>query len=478
MRLKKVLFAGVCLLLLVSCGGGSSSSSETTKVTVSVGQSRLASFVEELFTKSSSAIPPNVAYIKIVISAVDITPRERMVEVAGRTEIVETFEDVPNGLKRHFLAIAMSSDGASLYQGGDYADLDGNPKTISIMLSSSVVTCLNLVNQNRVLEARDACISCADSYGSAESNDANTARFLAALTRISAVWHDMQSDGNPNNGLNNLGDILDAFGCGASGRDPLHLEIMVCPETLPANAPTGAELQVFIANVLRPELERAIEHLDKVSQSFNVKWIEPFGGKQVESDYGDVLTLRSIAGTLLGSAIIENNYNLDADIAKAVNLRQTVQDFLGANPDFLKLKSSSELVAAKDLLNKASDDTLAAINWMQSETDNQNDDLISLLDIEPASITETKERINDFKASLAGPTTWFHDDERTQVSGTLDLTKFFVGVDARSLLPSYSGNIPGFFPDPTFKGIWTNYIAGSSGDPNHDGDGDGIPDFY
>lgn len=139
--IKSVAIILVILLtaFMLSCGGGggSVSNSGTTKVTVSIGQSKLASFADKLWGKSSSAIPSNVVSIRIVISAVDMTPIEKAVDVSGSTEIVETFE-VPNGSNRHFLAVAHALDGSSLYQGDVFSDLDGTAKDITIQMGFDI----------------------------------------------------------------------------------------------------------------------------------------------------------------------------------------------------------------------------------------------------------------------------------------------------------------------------------------------------
>ena len=44
--------------------------------------------------------------------------------------------------------------------------------------------------------------------GSNISNDADTARFFYALSRVAALGFNTYTDGNPTNGLNTLGDIL------------------------------------------------------------------------------------------------------------------------------------------------------------------------------------------------------------------------------------------------------------------------------
>jgi hypothetical protein len=458
------------LLITFSCGGGGSGSSKgISSVTISASFKNFTT----LSNTSLNAAASTLTSIHYTVTGSGMEKMTGSVPVIGN--LVEFILDVPNGPRRHFLIEALDVNNQVKYIGEANRDLDGTPVTIEIILLPTGLTsseCLNAVNQDNIIEARDICVAAADSYGSIVSNDADVARFFAALSRVAALWYDQTSDGNPNNGLNTFGDILDAFGCSVSGRDPERFDI-TWPDILPANSPTGGELQTFIRYIIRPEIEGAIENLGNVSQSFNISWIEPIDETTVESDFGDVLAAKALFKSLLASIIIENSYNLDGDFDL---MDYHIEQFLADNPDFLKLTSSSELSGAKNYLIGASNDALSAIDWIQAETDDQNNDFVNLLDIEPATINDAKEYINEFKTSLTGPVNLYEDDEKTQLNGTLNLTNFFVGMDLRSLLPAYSGDDPGFFPDPTFNGIWTNYPQGANGDPNLDLDEDGSPD--
>jgi hypothetical protein len=475
------------LIFLVGCGSGSTSTSGGTgsiaaKLEWGTGKSSsIASSLLEFFGIHSASAPPGVVTVRIIVTGPDMSGIQKDFPASDGKGLIE---GVPAGNNRTVTAQGLDSGGNVAYHGlkGNIAVVSGQTTDIgTITMLPFGAGCLDLVNQGNMLEAKAACVSAADAYGDTASNDADTVRFFAAFSRIASLYYNMSSDGNPNNGLNTFGDILDAFGCNTSGRDPITFVDQVrfsatpyCPVPLPAGAPTGAQLQTFIANVIRPELEGAIANLGKVSQSFNVTWTEPFGGKQVISDYGDALALRALSASLLGSAIAENSYNLDADIATAANTKQTKQDFLASNPNFLTLRSTSELGTVQSLLGNASDDTLAAINWIQSRTGSQSSYFISLGNMTSSEIDKHKREINEFKASLTGPSN-IHGGTGT-LEGTLDLTKFFAGMNLRSLLPTYTGSIPGFFPDPTFNGAWTNYVPGSQYDPNRDLNMDGVPD--
>ncbi len=461
----------VLLIVLAGCGSGGNSAVGGTgsiKATLEWGTSKgssVASSLRRFFGIHSAYAPSGVLTVRIIVTGSDMTAIQQDFQASDGGGVIN---GVPAGNNRTVAAQGLDSNGNLAYQGsiGNVTVVSGQTTDVgTITMLPFATACLDLINQGEIVEARDACVNAATSYGNTVSNDADTARFFAAFSRMASLWYNMSSTGNANNGLNTLGDILDAFGCNASGRDPLHPQDLVCTKPLPSGAPTGAQLQTFIANVIEPELQGAISNLGSVSQSFNVTWTEPFGGKQVISDYGDVLTLKSAAEFLLGWVIVENSYNLDDNIANTVNTKQTMQAFLASNPNFLTLVDASQLPTAQSIWGSSSQDTLAAISWMQSRTSSQSNYFISLASINPSKINKFIKAVNELNTTLTGPYN-IYDDKTGNLDAIFNLSKFFTGLNLRSLLPSYSGNHPTVFPDPTFDGIWTSYIPGSPSDPD------------
>jgi hypothetical protein len=314
--------------------------------------------------------------------------------------------------------------------------------------------------------------------GNSISNDADTARFFYALTRIAALWFDTYSDGIANNGLNTLGDILDRFGSPADDTKRSNRAAISFPDPFPDNSPSGSEFQSFLKDVVGPELEGAINNLETVSQAFNELWTEPIDDEIVESDYGDVLFFMAVFKGALASIFTQSAYNLDADIDDTKNNAKTIEQFLTDEPDFLTLSSApaSDLNSAKLKYDDALDDLDAAIVWMDAETDFQDDDFINLGDATAERISEARADIADAKASLNGPT--LVNDNPDPIDGFfLDMSVFFAGLDFRNpnLLPAFSGNDPiGLFPDPTFAGVF-----GAGIDLNEDTDpADGNADIF
>lgn len=118
----------------------------------------------------------------------------------------------------------------------------------------------------------------------------------------------------------------------------------------------------------------------------------------------------------------------------------------------------------------------SAINFIRAETDSQNDDFINLGNMTAPEIDEALLDIADAKASMDGPTVIQDNDITTGNEFTLDMSPFFTGLNLRSLLPPFTGDIPGMFPDSTLGSTLPNAPT----DININADVnpvDGIPDI-
>lgn len=348
------------------------------------------------------------------------------------------------------------------------------PPTTGLSLSQLIDKGLDALADGWVMGARTYLEAAVDVAGTNTSNDADTARFLFALTRFFALGFDTQSDGKAAD-MNRLGDILDRLGV-ADDEVRANWELINTPNPLPTNSPTGNEYRDFLYETVRTELIGSVANLDAISQSFNTAWKNWQDRSTFESDYGDVLFLRGIFKTILATIAIQRAYELDGDVDEIYNNNHdvdawndiTVESFLNTN-DFLSLTDATKLVEAKGYLTaSALDDFEEAIDEIATETDQQVDDLVTLDDFsDPAHFKTVIVQIRD---SIMGVGTTVGDSQ-------LDLQRFFdVGVDFRSpssLLPPFAGNsASGPFPDATFDGVVL------SPDLNEDiNPADGIPDI-
>ncbi len=339
------------------------------------------------------------------------------------------------------------------------------------------------LGNGEIINAKAIFESAVSGAGNLSANDADTANFLYALCRVAALWFDMDSDGNANNGLQTLGDIFDAFGFPDQGRDPKDFHPNdLFTESLPASSPTGADLQDFLYDVVRPEIEGALQNLSRVSATFRADWWEPFDGTRVESDYGDVLFFKAVSRAMLATIRVQKAYNLDIDIASLVNHdTMTLEVFLKNHPQLLSLTGGAHLVVAETLIRQGLDDMDSAIDLMVSETDDQSDDLISLADMTAEGISELQNQLADVDAALDGRFTLEDNDTPSNQNDdtVVELGLFFDGLDLRSLLPSFSGDAPsGLLPDPSFGGVLVKWEGSAPAGLNRDLNGNGTADIF
>jgi hypothetical protein len=325
---------------------------------------------------------------------------------------------------------------------------------------------LNLNGQNAladasILKARTYFQAAELQAGTETSNQADTARFFYALTTVLSFGFDRLSDGT-SNGLNTLGDILDSFGMNADDNVRINPNQYPVPTSVTANAATGAELQSFAETKVLPEILKARAAAGRISSNFSVNWTEPVAKTVVESDYGDALLCRAAIDGILAALNAQSAYNLDADLAAKANNNQTVSAFLGSNPSLGVISSgaASKLTESRTYAEGALQNLSAAITTMETETDDQTNDFISLIAYDAAAIAQAKLDIADALASLNGATLVNDNDiadPQKQKAFTLNLAPFFAGSigSLKALLPTFNGNnVTSGFPDVTMGGVF------------------------
>jgi len=310
----------------------------------------------------------------------------------------------------------------------------------------------------------------------------NPTKFLRAVSGVAALGFDLETDGSAGE-LEDIGDVVEALGGTTVTGAWDNLDIML-PDELPDTTPSVREFLDFYDEVVVSETETALSLLDDITPSFDYTWTEPVSGDEVESDYGDVLFGKAVLKANLGFYYTLKAYNLEleyTDVESLANEQTTIEAFLSANGSFLTLESQGSINSARDNVLEASDDLLEAIEWMEMETDNQEDDLICLCDVTSEEILEAKAVINQVKNSIQNSQIirLEDEDEGEDISSEIVLQPFFAGLDLRSLLPSFSGNEPiGFLPDPAFGGILVSIEGMAPVELNDDADGSGTADIF
>lgn len=352
--------------------------------------------------------------------------------------------------------------------------------------------------------------------------------FFGAFAKVLQVAKPM-SDGT-SNGLNNFGDILDAFGLAgapaATDRSNLNtLSIDVCTDKsetygsytytwqecdlapLSDTSPASGELQTFMYAKVGTNLKDAVAMLGQVTDSFSETVND--AGVAVEFDATDAKFISAVANGMLAQINLLQAYNVNVDIDAETNrtTEQTPEQFLAANPNLGKLQDVTRMAAVKTYSNAAIAALKGAIASLKTEGTNQANDFVKLSDTDciwnglQFSCTTTYNNateIADFEAGLLEVETVLNgssysvmSDGEDGIPGTtddtvaavIDVSKFFAGVDLRSKLPATFnngafGDMPGLLPDPAFGGVVKEINGQSPSVLNTDADKDGSPDFF
>ena len=300
------------------------------------------------------------------------------------------------------------------------------------------------------------------------------AHFFRAMTRLFRMVEETEDGPTPGVFTDSLKEILDRFAFTPEGRS-------VCDFTsnppknaegdplLPENSPNGQEVATFLENVALPAVMASIEENVQVIDSgfgfvVTSEELTSIGIKNegpVEIDYGEVKLLEAGLFGLKGALLVALAYDLNVDIDDVHNRLDTIDfqnEVIDANPSLLTLKEGKNpfFSQARTALSSGVDAYLAASAFIRAETDDQDNDFVS---IEPEDLRDEENlraQLEEAKASLSGPSVI--EEELTDFSGFID-TPF----DLRGLVPPIKRNAngdpifeAGSFPDPTFNGILPN----------------------
>ena len=346
--------------------------------------------------------------------------------------------------------------------------------------------------------------------------------FFGAFAKVLQVAKPM-TDG-ADNGLNNFGDVLDAFGLAGgtsyendrSNLNAFNLDtcttdgsgVTECTVILSTDSPNSAELQGMLYNTVGISLKDAVAMLGQVSGNFAETVSD--AGVLVEFDATDAKFISAVANGMLAQINIVQAYDINIDIYAETNREtsQTPEQFLAANPTLGKLKDAARMADVKTYATAAITALEAAVAALDAEADSQSDDFVKLDntictydDLIGYNCTTTYNNpveMADFVASLAEAKTAINastynviDDGEDGIAGNSDdtvaavinVSKFFAGVDLRSTIPTtYNkgafADSPGMLNDPTFGGVLTQVNGQAPSILNTDDDGDGSPDIF
>ncbi len=230
---------------------------------------------------------------------------------------------------------------------------------------------------------------------------------------------------------------------------------------------TTGGIKNFLKEHILPQIDRALNNVATVGEDFNqiLTTEDYFIDEDIEIDYGDIAMAKSCLYAVKAAIEILSAYNIDVDLYD-VFCRLEWEDFydtvygleekefkvneiLDMYPEFLKLLSDyqSPLADAKENFSKTIDAFLEGFEFIETETDDQGNDLLTLDELEDAQPT-----FEGLKNALIEPYIVPIGDD----SYKMDLSKFFDGINVRDFLPRFTMDnkiIRGTFPDPTVGGV-------------------------
>ncbi len=331
-----------------------------------------------------------------------------------------------------------------------------NPDTSGMTLQQLLAAGFAALRENWVVRANAYFGAAVDMAGTTPSNDRDVANLFYAGTRIVSLWYNIEPGTDPAV-LQTFGDILDAFGykyvnglrTNFRNIKPLNLK-----NDVPADCPTGADLQEFLVNVARPEVVGAINNLNAVSSGVLKTWYVPlFKDRQVETDYADALLMRAALKACLAVIDIQDHYDLNADIYKMIHNTQTLEDLFAGT--FLKPKGQGgNLNGEKSLFIEALDDCVAGLGLLRNRPNAPESYFVGLVGFSQKCAPFVQIAAFSVKTSLEGILEFELLDE---IRFALDIPALFLGIDASLLVPPFVGNrIVGMFPDITLAGLFPN----------------------
>lgn len=376
---------------------------------------------------------------------------------------------------------------------------------------------INGTNMPLLRVAADNLVAAADLANSTQdlSSTGDAARFFGAISRLAALGVHSESDGDATNSLETFSDVLDALGVPMDTvtRDWSNLieppktcvyytYYTDCTPNLPATSPTSGAILTLLDSKLNTELDLAIADLSNIPAGFSYNFVDPQSFEVTNFDYGDVLALTAAAYGLKAELAIDMAYDLNLDIDATINGTgpASVQQFMLDNPTIGTLDASrfaTELAQARTELQAGLNKMNEAITAIEAEgTDviSQQNEFITFYSsdgyCDPAVLTycswievnRTVEEIANFRDAISkaltglnGPVTIDNNLTPTNTADDtiIDPSKFFAGISFRSLLPTFTGDVPdGLFPDATMGGV---LVQGRS--VNEDLDGNNKPDL-
>jgi hypothetical protein len=226
----------------------------------------------------------------------------------------------------------------------------------------------------------------------------------------------------------------------------------------------GAAIQDAIASALVTFTDRVRDGLQTLPQGAmqldlaDVPYCMQSFGDSIEIDATDVRALRSAIELMAAVAHAGAAYDVDFDVAGAIDAGSSLGEVLQANPNALTLRptGSAELGLARAALDRSLADFTDAVGLLRAERDDQSDDVLVAGPADLEGLDAALDVAGTVRDALTGEGTFDAERYRLAADQRVRLGPFFAGEVAslRGLLPLDATGRLDFcrLPDPTLHG--------------------------
>ena len=369
----------------------------------------------------------------------------------------------------------------------------------------------SLSGLRQAYETFDEGVQCSSEPGcdcnNADANDKRELKFLHAATQTAMLFIDSNDS---------FLELAKGFGVEVLGDYFESLDINVPLTDGRYKIPSGADANKIsdINNFIIPEINDIIAELDSISDTagnrFRIYFTLDETGLEnnLEVDYGEVLILRGLLlafksqletklaydvfvdvnETLLDKLLYEDGFNPDdmnyAELAAIIYINDPCnininEDFLNQYPNLLKIlpttghtdvNGTAVLAKSKKDLLASIDSYFKAVNYISTETDNQDDDLVYIDPNDKFLFDMFKQKLTTLQNSLKYDTTATYTVETTKKYNVFNSKSILIGQmvlvydwtglqsqsDGNSYLTFTTGTppSPSCMPNPTWGIEW------------------------
>ncbi len=302
--------------------------------------------------------------------------------------------------------------------------------------------------------------------------DVRELTFLHAVTNTAMLLFD-----NDDLALtHSLGELAEDFGVSIVGDyfNAISVDVALTPAgcyVIPPGAPDTTEVALRIQTSIIPEIDAILAELETISDSPSDRFrifFEPTEtglDNTLEVDYGEVLILKALLAGLKAQLEFKQAYNLSVDpndpkvqtLANGLSCSEDVEvfinDFLSQYPDLFNVLPDGDIVLAQarqDLIDSINY-YFAVINYIKSETDDQENDLVYIDPNDTAILDAVNENLTVLRNSLqndtagtypVGTTKTYSINDGGSAIGQLLLTYNLTGLDGDSGILTFSNGTP------------------------------------